>query len=124
MNALANMAWNETMPPPMIEERTLLDFDIVQDFIYQKNGIKKPLESVRGSLVRHLLERTPTRTDYNGLHEKKILFYPVRRIDVSLRSFTRRTASFGRTKIQSDFLFHNLFFKFFNQRHKYNQRRV
>ena len=41
------------MPPPMIEERTLLDFDIVQDFIYQKNGIKKPLESVRGSLVRH-----------------------------------------------------------------------
>lgn len=69
MNALANMAWNETMPPPMIEERTLLDFDIVQDFIYQKNGIKKPLESVRGSLVRRLLEDTPTRTDHNGLNE-------------------------------------------------------
>lgn len=63
------MAWNETMPPPMIEERTLLDFDIVQDFIYQKNGIKKPLESVRGSLVRRLLEDTPTRTDHNGLNE-------------------------------------------------------
>jgi hypothetical protein len=36
--------------------------------------IKKPLESVRGPLVRHLLESTPTRTDYNGLHEKKYSF--------------------------------------------------
>lgn len=77
MNALANMAWNETMPPPMIEERTLLDFDIVQDFIYQKNGIKKPLESVRGSLVRRLLEYSPTRTDHNGLNENLLFLSAV-----------------------------------------------
>jgi hypothetical protein len=77
LNALANMAWNETMPPPMIEERTLLDFDIVQDFIYQKNGIKKPLESVRGSLVRRLLEYSPTRTDHNGLNENLLFLSAV-----------------------------------------------
>ena len=85
---------------------------------------KKTVGICAGVFGKTLLEDTPTRTDYNGLHEKKILFYPVSRMDVSLRSFTRRTASFGRTKIRSDFLFHNLFFKFFNQRHKYNQRRV
>ena len=121
MNALANMAWNETMPPPMIEERTLLDFDIVQDFIYQKNGIKKPLESVRGSLVRRLLEYSPTRTDHNGLNENLLFLSAVSDECFFLRSFTRRTASFGRTKIQMSFVFQNLFF---SQRHKYNQRRV